>query len=210
VSEVIGVVGDVKDFALDADSPPEMYSPYRWWNEMNLVLRSPLEEATLLALVRSHIAALDPDVPVYNAARLRDLVDQSMGRQHFDLQLLGLFALGGLALAAVGIYGVLSCAVSRRVREIGVRMALGAAPRQALVLVVSQGMKLVAFGLGIGGLAALSLMRVVRGLLFQTSPADPVTFAAVAAILALVGVLACSIPAWRAMRLDPIIALRRE
>jgi putative ABC transport system permease protein len=210
VSEVIGVVGDVKDFALDADSPPQMYSPYRWWNEMNLVLRSPLDEAALLAMVRSQVATLDPDVPLYNAARLRDLVDRSTGRQHFDLQLLGLFALVGLVLAAVGIYGVVSCSVSRRVREIGVRMALGAAPRQALALVVSRGMKLVAFGLGIGGLGALSLMRVVRGLLFQTSPADPVTFAAVAAVLALVGGLACSIPAWRAMRLDPIIALRRE
>jgi putative ABC transport system permease protein len=210
VSEVVGVVGDVKDFALDADSPPEMYSPYRWWNEMNLVLRSPLDEAALLALVRRHVAALDPGVPVYNAARLGDLVNQSMGRQHFDLQLLGLFALVGLALAAVGIYGVLSGSVSRRVREIGVRMALGAVPRQALVLVVAQGMKLVVFGLGLGGLAALSLMRVVRALLFQISPADPVTFAAVAAILALVGGLACSIPGWRAMRLDPIVALRRE
>jgi putative ABC transport system permease protein len=210
VSEIIGVVGDVKDFALDADSPPEMYSPYRWWNEMNLVLRSPLDEAALLAVVRKHVAALDPDVPVYDAARLGDLVDRSMGRQQFDLQLLGLFALIGVALAAVGIYGVLSCAVSRRVREIGVRMALGAAPRQALALVVSQGMKLVVLGLAIGGVAAWSLMRVMRGLLFQMSPADPITFASVAGILALVGVLACSIPGWRAMRLNPIVALRRE
>jgi putative ABC transport system permease protein len=208
--EVIGVVGDVKDVALDADSPPEMYVPFHWWNVMNVVMRSTMAPAALAAAARSHVAALDQEVPVYGIARLDELVNHSVARQRFELSLLALFASIALILAAVGIYGLLSFAVSRRTHEMGLRMALGAHPRSVLAQVMSDGMKLVLLGLGLGLLASLALMRLVRGLLYQLSPADPVTFAAGAVILVVVGAFACSIPARRAMRLDPMVALRRE
>jgi putative ABC transport system permease protein len=208
--EIIGVVGNVKDFALDADSPPEIYGPIRWWNEMNLVLRSDLDLEGVTTAVRSQVQSLDRNVPVYNAAAMDELVSHSIGRQRFELFLLVLFASIALALAAIGIYGVLAFLVHRRTHEIGVRLALGATPAHTMALVLLQGMKLVFAGLAIGSILSLLLIRLMRGLLFQVSPSDPLTFAAVATTLVVIGALACIIPARRAMLVDPIVALRSE
>jgi putative ABC transport system permease protein len=209
-SEIIGVVANVKDFALDAESAPDMYRPYTWWTEMNLMLRGGLDQTALVGAVRRDVAALDREVPVYEVTTMRQLVDHSVGRQRFELFALAFFALISLALAAVGIYGVLAFAVSRRTREMGIRIALGAPARRVLTLIISQGMKLVLVGIGLGVVGSLGLTRLMSHLLFHVSPADPSILVTVGAIVGLIGALACVIPARRATRVDPIVALRRE
>ena len=208
--EIIGVVGDVKDFALDAQSPPEMYSPYDYWTVMNAVVRSRLPQSQVADAVRRDVAALDRGVAVYDVTGLDEMVHHSVARQRFELLLLGLFASVALALAAVGIDGVLAFMVNRRRSEMGVRLALGASPRQVLWLVMRQGMRLVLMGLAAGAFAALLLMRALQALLFRVSTADPLTFAVVATLLSAIAAVACCIPARRAMRVDPMVALRSE
>ena len=210
VSEIVGVVGNVKDFALDAQSPPEMYTPYNWWNTMNLVVRGSADSASLAGAVRTQIAALDKQVPVYDVTRFEDRVSHSIARQRFELFLLGLFALLALALAAVGIYALLAFAVNRRTHEIGVRVALGAHPQDVLALVLSQGMKLVVLGLAAGILSSLLLMRFMSSLLYRIHPFDPLSLGIVTLLLAAIAALACFLPARRAMQVDPLVALRSE
>jgi ABC-type antimicrobial peptide transport system permease subunit len=207
---IVGIVGDVKDFALGDASPPEMYSPIGWWNQVNLVLRSDLDADTVMAAVRSHVNGLDRGVAVYGAASMEALVARSVGRQRFELFLLALFASTALALAAIGIYGVLAFSVACRTQDIGTRLALGAPPARVMTLVLGDGLRLVLSGVAFGVLASVLATRLMRGLLFHVSPTDPLTFAAVVAILIGVGVAACAIPARRAMRIDPIAALRSE
>jgi len=209
-SEIVGVVGDVKDFALDAQSPPEMYSPYRWWSTMSLALRGTGDSENLVPVVRSQVAELDKEVSVYDVARMDELVNHSIARRRFELFLLALFASAAVVLAAVGVYGLLAFTVNRRTHEIGLRIALGAHPRNVLALVMSQGMKLVIVGIGIGIAASLLFMSLMRGLLYRVSPVDPLTLGAVTVLLVSVGVLACIIPARRAARVDPMVALRCE
>jgi len=208
VSEIIGVVGDVKDFALDAQSPPEMYTPYNWWSTMNLVLQGTADSASRVAAVRVQVAALDKQVPVYEVTRLQDIVTHSTARQRFELFLLALFALLALALAAVGI--LLAFNVNRRTQEIGIRMALGAHPQSVLALILSQGMKLVLLGLAVGIAASLVLARLMSSLLFRVHPFDPLSLGFVTFLLAGIAALACFLPARRAMRLDPMVALRTK
>lgn len=210
VTEIVGVVGDVKDFALDAQSPPEMYTPYNWWNTMNLVVRGAADSASLASAVRTQVAALDKQVPVYDVTPLENLVSHSIARQRFELFLLGLFASLALALATVGIYALLAFTVSRRTHEIGVRMTLGAHPQDVLALVISQGMKLVLFGLGVGLVASFLLTRLMSSLLFHVHPFDPLSLGIVTLLLAAIAALACLLPARRAMRVDPMAALRIE
>ncbi|HEX5474290.1 MAG TPA: ABC transporter permease [Vicinamibacterales bacterium] len=208
--EVIGVVGNVKDFALDEDSPAEMYSPYGWWNTMNLVLRGGLDAAGLAAAVRREVATIDPEVPVYGLTTMSGLVAHSLGRQRFELWLFGLFAAMGVALAAIGLYGVLAFSVGSRTHEIGVRLALGAERGRVLRLVIGQGLTLVLLGLAIGTAGSMALTRVMAVLLYRVSPADPLTFAAVSAVLLLVGAAASAVPAIRATQVDPVVALRSD
>ncbi|PYT77706.1 MAG: hypothetical protein DMG40_22810 [Acidobacteria bacterium] len=210
VSEIIGVVGNVKDFALDRESPPEMYTPYSWWETMNLVLRGTADSASLVAAVRNQVASLDRQVPIYEITRLEDLVTHSISRQRFELSLLAWFASLALALAAVGIYGLVSFTVSRRTHEIGVRMALGAHPRSILALILAQGMRLVLLGLAAGLAASFGMTRLMSSLLFRVHPFDPLSLGAVALVLASIAALACFLPARRATRVDPMAALRIE
>ena len=210
VNEIIAVVGNVKDFALDTQSPPEMYTPYNWWNTMNLVVRGSADSASLVSAVRSKVAALDKQVPVYDVTPLENLVSHSIARQRFELFLLGLFASLALVLAAVGIYGLLAFTVNRRRHEIGVRMALGAHPQDVLALIISQGMKLVLLGLAAGLFASFALTRLMSSLLFHVHPFDPLSLGVVTFLLAAIAALACLFPARRAMRLDPMVALRIE
>jgi len=177
---------------------------------MNIVLRSDLAPAGLLASVRGEVAGLDKGVAVYDVSTMDNLLSRSVAPRRFNLFLLGLFAAIALVLAMVGIYGVLAFGVSRRRHEIGIRMALGALPRQILNLIVWQGMRLVLIGTVLGILASIALTQFMSTLLFGVQAADPLTFLCVAVLLACTALAACCAPARRAMRIDPMIALRYE
>lgn len=208
--EVIGVVGDVKGAGLDAQAKPEIYTLLRGFWYAFLVLRTDQEPASVISAARAQVAAIDKGVPVYQVATMDELLSRSVAPQRFDVFLLGLFAALALVLAAIGIYGVLSFGVSQRTHEIGIRLALGAHPREILRLIVRQGLQLVVVGLILGIVASLALTRFMSSLLFEVRATDPLTFVAVAVLLALVALLACYVPARRAMRTDPMVALRYE
>lgn len=208
--EIIGVVADVKGAGLNAAAKPEIYTiPRGQWYAF-LILRTSQEPSGLLSAVREQLAALDKGVPVYQVATMDQLISRSIAPQRFNLLLLGLFAALALILAAIGLYGVLSFAVSRRIHEIGIRLALGAQPGQILRLIMRQGMVLVAIGIALGVIASIILTRLTASLLYGVSATDPLTFGGVAILLFLVALLACYIPARRAMRTDPMAALRYE
>ena len=211
--EVVGIVGDVKEAGLDEAEPPQLYLPYRQWpvQSMSVVLATAVPPSTVTDAARRGVYATDPAMPVANVRTLEQIVARSISQPRFYTLLLGLFASVALMLAAIGIFGVLSYAVAQRTREIGIRMALGARERTVLGLVVRQAMTLAAVGVALGIALALWLSRsLVSKLLFNTSPHDASTYAAVAAILTIVALLASYIPARRATRVDPIVALRTE
>jgi ABC-type antimicrobial peptide transport system permease subunit len=164
----------------------------------------------MLALIREQVWAVDKDQPVTNIETMARLMAKSVAPRRFNLLLLGVFALVGLALACVGLYGVMSYTVTQRTREIGVRMAMGAQTGDVLRLVIREGMKLAFIGalLGLGG--ALTLTRLMRSLLFGVSATDPLTFIVIAAVLTLVALLACWVPARRAASMDPLVSLRAD
>jgi putative ABC transport system permease protein len=177
---------------------------------LTLAVRTGTAPETFTAAIRAQVHALDRDQPVANVRTTGELLDRTLTEAKFNLLLLGLFAVVGLALAAIGVYGVMSYAVTQRTREIGVRIALGAQPRSVLRLVIGQGMALVSAGLAIGVAAAWALTRLMTTMLFETRATDPATFASIALLLAAVALAACWIPARRAAKVDPMIALRCE
>jgi putative ABC transport system permease protein len=187
-----------------------MYTPLGGFWYAFLVLRINQEPSQMASAVRKEIAALDSGVPTYQVATMDQLLSASVAAQRFNLFLLVLFAALALGLAAVGIYGVLAFGVGRRTREIGIRLALGARPRDVLRLVVRQGMQPVIAGVLVGTAGALALTRVMASLLYSVSPTDPATFVAVPVLLTMVAWIACYVPARRAMRIDPTVALRVE
>jgi putative ABC transport system permease protein len=210
--EVVGIVGDVKDAGLDEEFPPEIYLPLQQWpvRSMSVALRTSVAPETLTSAVRAEVAAVDPNLPVSNIRTMDQILARSISQPRFYMTLLAIFAAVALVLAAVGIFGVLSYAVAQRTREIGIRMALGAQERTVLTLVVRQAMLLAGAGIVIGIGVALALSSTMASLLFEVTPTDPSTFALVAAILAIVALGASYLPARRATRVDPIIALRTE
>jgi putative ABC transport system permease protein len=209
---VVGVVGGVRDNALNRTPDPEIYLPaaQRPSRVMRLVVRAERPGVELAETLRGAVAALDSSQPVAEVVDLETLVRDSLAPQRFVTGLLAAFAAMALLLAGVGIYGVMSYAVGRRTHEIGVRMALGARPREVLALVLRQGALLVALGLGLGAIAAWGVGRGIAGLLYGVEPGDPATFAAVAGLLALCSLAATLLPALRASRTDPVEALRIE
>jgi putative ABC transport system permease protein len=209
---IVGVVGDTKLYGLADPSRLEIYIPYQqnFTTEMHLLLRSAIDPAGLTSAVRVAVAAIDKDQPISEIATMQQMVDESVSTRHLTLVLLGLFSGLALVLAAIGIYGVISYSVQQRTHEIGIRMALGAQRSNVLRLVVGQGVKLATIGVLIGIAAALGLMRLLTTLLFGVSANDPITFAAASAILLLVALAACYIPARRAIAVDPMVALRYE
>jgi putative ABC transport system permease protein len=210
--EVIGIVGDVKDSALNEPNPPQIYMPLRQWpvSFMTVVLKTSVPPASLAEAARAQVAAVDPNLPLSNVKTLDAVISQSISQQRFYLTLLTIFAGVALVLAAIGIFGVLSYAVAQRTREIGIRMALGAPGRTVIGLIVRQAMILVLCGVVLGTAAALSLSETMARMLFSIKPTDPATFATVAAVLVTVALFAAYIPARRATRVDPIVALRAE
>jgi predicted permease len=209
---VVGVVGQVKHESLDSDPRiafylPQTQNPSRG---MTVVVRGGVNAASLTSAVKQTLRGLDPDLPMYYIRTMAERVDESLARRRFSMLLLGLFAGLAFALATIGIYGVMAYLVNQGTREIGIRMALGATQRDILTLVVRQGMTLALLGVAIGLAGAFALMRLMSSLLFGVSASDPFTFAAISLLLAFVALVACTIPARRAARIDPMISLRCE
>jgi putative ABC transport system permease protein len=210
--EIIGIVGDIKETALEQEPNPAVYWPYprEPYPFMNFVIRSAIDPTTLSAAVAREIHALDPDQPVADVRTLDQVVAKSIARPRFNAMLLAIFAGVALVLASVGIYGVMNYSATQRTQEIGIRMALGAKPRDILRLVVGHGMKLTAAGVAIGIIVSLALTRVMTNLLFGVTATDLPTFLGVSILLTAVALLANYIPARRATRLNPVAALRYE
>jgi putative ABC transport system permease protein len=209
---VVGVVGDTKMYGLANPARLEVYLPFEQFPEgsMNLMLRSTVDPVSLTSSIRTVVANVDKDQPVYDFATMNERVQKSVAPRRMTLALLGLFSALALILSGIGIYGVISYSVAQRTHEIGIRAALGAQPKNLLGMVLTQGLTLALVGVAAGLLASSALGRVLATLLFNVSAYDPATIAAVAAILVAVACAACYFPARRAMRVDPMIALRYE
>jgi putative ABC transport system permease protein len=210
--EIVGIVGDVKDAGLSEPNPPQLYLPFRQWpvSSMSVVLKTATPPAALTEAVRTQVYSVDPNLPVSNVRTLDQIVGRSISQPRFYMLLLTIFAGIALALAAIGIFGVLSYAVSQRTRENGIRMALGAQERTVIGLIVRQAMVLVASGVVAGVVMALFVSQALTKMLFSVKPTDPATFTLVAVLLGAVALLASYLPARRATRVDPVVALRAE
>jgi putative ABC transport system permease protein len=209
---IVGVVADEKQDGLDQPAQPQAYSTIRqrMQNPLTYVVRSTLDAANVVAVARREVQAVDRDLALTAVAPMRAVVDESMGDQRFRTMLLGAFAGVALLLAALGIYGVLTYFVSQRSRELGIRLALGARPTALFAMVVRQGMRPVAVGAALGLAGAVAITTLMQSLLFGVSPVDPATYAAAAAMLMIIALAACAVPALRATRVDPLVALRDE
>ena len=212
---IVGVVGDVRQMGIDVPVKAEMYMPYRqadlrFYVRRDLVFRTAGDPASLVGSVRQAIRAVDPDQPISDVATMEEVLGREISQRRLGMILLTAFAVLALLLASLGIYGVLAYFVAQHRNEIGVRLALGATPAKILLFVLQKGMRLTLLGVGIGLAASFALTRLMTSLLFGVNPVDPLTFAAVPVLLAVVAFLACWIPARRAARVDPVVALRYE
>ncbi len=220
---IVGVVGDVKQGALNTETVPHMYTPWlqvadammadnivAMMRSLRIAVRGEVEPGALAQTVRARIRTLDPALPVTSVQTMNEIVSRSAAVPRFNALLVSLFAALALLLAAIGVGGMLATSITRRLPELGVRMALGAQRRTLVAMVIRHGMVLAAAGLAVGLPSAWLLSRVLSSLLFEISPRDPMTFATVAAVLSVVALVACAIPAWRVTRVDPITVLRME
>ena len=210
--EIVGVVGDIRSADLDQAPRAAYFVPQSqlMWGPPTLILRTAGDPNAVAPAVRRIIAAMDPDAPVYQIKTMEDYLALDLGRARFQTALLGLFAGIALLLTAIGLYGVIAYGVAQRTHEIGVRMALGASRADVLRMVVNRGLLLTLAGVGAGVLGAVGLARFIQSLLYQTPPRDPLTYTVVCVSLSLVALLASYIPAMRATRIDPMVALRYE
>ncbi len=210
--EIVGVVNNTKEMGVAEDFRPQYYIPFGQFRgfEPSIVVRTSSASLRLTPMVRKIVASLDKNVPVYDVQSMEQLASASVARERFNTLLFGFFGALALVLAAVGIYGVVAYSVSQTRHEIGIRMALGAQRRDILVLVVRNGLKHVIIGLAVGLAAALALTRLISSLLYGVRPTDPLTFIVVSLVLSSVALLACYIPARRAAKIDPMVALRHE
>jgi putative ABC transport system permease protein len=222
--QIVGIVGDVKQYGLGQPTPPFIYSAYlqqpavfpggaivaHLWQELALRTVPGARPEGLATTVKKIVAEIDPDQPVTNVMTMDQVLAESLGDFQFYMQVLGIFAGMAVLLAVMGIYGVMSYFVSERTREIGIRVALGARPVDVFGLVGGMGLKLAAIGVAVGLALAFGLTRLIARFLFGVKPADPLTYAVVAAVLIAVALLASYIPARRATKVDPMTALRYE
>jgi len=209
---IVGVVGDIKSDGFESPNVPHLYVPLGQFAPVNAVvfLRSRLDAEHLGEAVRREVESIDANVPVHSVSTMDQIISRSLANRRFALELLGVFAAVALLLAAVGIYGVMSYSFSQRVHEVGIRVALGAQRSDILRLALGEGLQIVLLGLAAGLVGAAIVTRVFRSMLFEVAPGDPATFLSASAILAGVVFFACYIPAQRATRVDPLIALREE
>jgi putative ABC transport system permease protein len=205
-------VGAVRHERLDAETRESVYLPHQQIpvNGLALIVRAAASPESLTAAVRAKVREIDPDLPVRNVMTMENVVAESIWQPRIYTILFGVFAVVALILATVGIYGVMSYTVSTRTREFGLRMALGAGSGHLLRLILGQGMRLALFGVGVGLVGAFALTRLLKNLLFQVTATDPLSFVLVTALLTLVALAACWLPARRATKVDPLIALRYE
>ena len=215
-TQIVGIVADIRQMGLDEPVKAEMYLPYsqidhnQWFIPRDLAIRASGDPASLIGSVRKAIHEVDPEQPVSSVATMAELLGEEAAQRRMGMIMLAAFAALALLLAALGIYGVLAYFVTQHTNEIGVRLALGATPRSILLLVLKKGMALALLGVVIGLAASFALTRLMTSLLFGVKAADPLTFITVAVLLGVVALLACSIPARRATRVDPMVALRYE
>jgi putative ABC transport system permease protein len=220
-AEIIGIVAHVKHFGLDATErvQPQLYLPFNQAPDeiipflaprMNLIIRTTADPLNLTAAVRSQVQALDPNQPVYNVSTMEQTLDQSLVTQRLSMTLLAFLAALALILAAVGIYGVMSYAVTQRTHEIGIRMAIGAQRRDVFKMVIGRGMMLALIGVAVGLVGAFALTRLMATMLYGVEPTDPPTFILIGILLTGVALVACYVPGRRATKVDPLVALRYE
>lgn len=209
---IVGVVGDIKTESFEARDQPHLYIPMfqSAGFAMAVYIRTDPNPETFTQPLREQVQAVDHELPVFGIQKLEDVVATSLANRRFAVQMIGLFGTVALLLAGVGIYGVMSYAVTQRTHEIGIRLALGAQARDVLRMVVRQGLTLAVIGVAIGLVGAFALTRLISSLLFGVSATDPLTFSAIAVLLTVVALLACYLPARRATKVDPLIALRYE
>ncbi|MGH9940633.1 MAG: FtsX-like permease family protein, partial [Blastocatellia bacterium] len=213
---VVGIIGDVKEMGLEAPAKAEMFFPYQqlpdmFWNiPRDLAVRTTGDPMSVAAAVRQAVWSVDRDQPVSNIRTMDEILAEEVTQRRIGMTLLAAFAALALLLASLGIYGVLSYAVTQRTQEIGIRMALGAGRGDVLRMVLANGMRLVTAGVAIGLGVSFALTRLMAGLLFGVSASDPHTLAGVTLLLTAVALLACYLPARRATKVDPMIALRTE
>jgi len=212
---IVGIVADTKHLSLREDPGPEMYVPFnqKVWPQLSLMqaaVRTKADPAAMTAAIREAMRAVDPDLPLGDIATLSTLVDESMTQPRFSMLLLGAFGALAVALAAIGMYGVIAYSLAQRTREIGIRMALGAQRSSVFAMVLKQGARLAGAGMAIGVAAALAMTRLMTSFLYGVKPVDLLTFAIVPVLLTGVVLLACYLPARRATRVDPMLALREE
>ncbi|HZS47352.1 MAG TPA: ABC transporter permease [Blastocatellia bacterium] len=217
--EIVGIVGNVKHNGPDAKEDPEIYLPYSQPLFMSsnsnvsalfIVVRTALDPSKTIPAIRSEITLLDKDQPISNIKTMRDLLDESVAQRRFSMLLLSIFAAVAVVLASVGIYGIMSYSVTQRTNEIGIRRALGASTGDVFMMIVTQGMKLSAIGVALGVVGAIGLTRLMSTLLFNVQATDPTIFILIASLLVVVALAACVLPARRAIKLDPMKALRYE
>jgi putative ABC transport system permease protein len=210
---VVGVVGDVKQSGLGTEVIPQMYEPFAqngYYRQVNMLVKTTRDEATVVADLRRAVHRLDPQLPLVDAQTVEEVISASVKPQRFSMTVVSAFAFVALGLAAIGIYGVLANLVSQQTHEIGVRMALGARASQVVWSVMRRALMLAGAGIGVGILASLMLARVMSGLLYEIRPTDGLTFGGAALLLASLALTAGMVPAWRATRVDPLVALREE
>ncbi|HEY2960953.1 MAG TPA: ABC transporter permease, partial [Pyrinomonadaceae bacterium] len=211
--EIIGVVGDVKSSKLEAETGYQIYVPYTQdagWGTLSLAVRTKDEPEALTAPVRGAIFSIDKNQPVYDIKTMDNVFSASVANTRLIVLLFGVFSMFALLLASIGIYGLIAYSVAQRTHEIGIRLAVGAQSKDVLRMIITQGMVLALMGAGLGLAGAFAATRVMRGLLYGVSPTDPLIFIGVSLLLTIVALLACYIPARRATKVDPIIALRYE
>lgn len=210
--EIVGVVGDVRHFGLDRDITAEMYVPMfqRLWPNITLVVRGASDPLGLSAAIRNEVRQVDKGQTVTNIRTMDQVLSHSVSQRRFNMLLLSIFAAVAITMSVVGIYGVMSFSVTQRIHEIGVRIALGAQAGNVLRMIVWRGMSLALIGVALGLAAALALSRVLKNLLFEVSPTDSATFTFITLLLVAVALIASYIPARRATKVDPLVALRCE
>jgi putative ABC transport system permease protein len=210
--EIVGVVAAVRDTGFGQEPRPTIYFPSKQTSDqtMSLVVRTSLPVGVVLPEIKNAIWSVDKDQPIFNVRTMDEIISGILSAQRLAFLMLNAFAFLALTLAAIGIYGVTSYAVSQRRHELGLRMALGAQQLDVMGLVVGQGVRLAVLGIAIGGVASFGLTRLMASLLFGVTATDPLVFVSVAVLLTLVACGACYLPARRAMRVDPMVALRHE